>query len=133
MAKDKFKLWYDEKEGVLMTEIYDTFDVETLEQYFAEVSKYTPEQQRFFIGRMYDDAQKMPDKEARKIAKDKVKDLHFKKVVAIGAKPVIRMVYTVVITAIGRKKDFFFCETEEEGLTWLRAEKEKDKKGASPA
>ncbi|NLI97509.1 hypothetical protein GX441_02480 [bacterium] len=131
MAKEKFKVWYDEKEGVLQTEIYETFDVETLNQYFTEVSKYTPEQQSYFIGWMYDDAQKMPDKEARRIAKEKIKDLHFKKVVAIGAKPVIRMVYTIVITAIGRKKDFFFCDTVEEGLTWLREQKNLAKKAAS--
>lgn len=131
MMKEKFKVWYDEKEGVLQTEIYESFDVETLERYFAEVSKYTPEQQSYFIGWMFDDAQKMPDKEARKYAKDKIKDLHFKKVVAIGAKPVIRMVYTVVITAIGRKKDFFFCENVEEGLAWLREQKVLDKKAAS--
>jgi hypothetical protein len=131
MIEKKYKVWYDEKEGVLQTEIYDTFDVETLNKYFTEVSKYTPEQQSYFIGWMYDDAQKMPGKDARRIAKERIKDLHFKKVVAIGAKPVIRMVYTIVITAIGRKKDFFFCDSVEEGLAWLREQKKLDKKASN--
>ncbi len=133
MEEKTFKLWYDEKEGVLRSEIYKKFDVETLEEYFNEVSKFTPEQQRYIIGWVFCDAQKMPDKEARRVAKEKFKSAHFKIIANLGAKPVIRMVSNIVMTAVGQGKDNKYFETEEEALAWIRAEKEKDKKGASPA
>ncbi len=131
MAEKNFKLWYDEKEGVIRSEIYKRFDVESLELYFNEISKFTPEQQRYIIGWIFDDAQQMPDKEARRAAKEKFKTANFKKVANLGAKPIVRMVSNIVMTAVGKGKDNKYFETEEEALAWIRAEKEKEKKAAS--
>ncbi|NLI97513.1 STAS/SEC14 domain-containing protein [bacterium] len=128
MAKEKFKLWYDEKEGVLRGEIYERFDVESLERFYNEATKYTPEQQHYVVGWLYDEAQKMVGKEERKIAKEKGDLVHFKKMALLGAKPVIRMVAQIVMSAQGRGKDFKFFDSEEEALAWIREQKALDKK-----
>lgn len=128
MEETKFKLWYDEKEGVLRSEIYKKFDIETLEEYFAEISKFTPEQQHYIIGWVFCDAQQMPDKDARMLAKEKFKTAHFKKIANLGAKPIVRMVSNIIMIAVGKGKDNKYFESEEEALAWIRAEKEKDKK-----
>ncbi len=130
-TKKKFKLWYDEKEGVVRGEIYERFDAESLDQFYTEATKYTPEQQRYVVGWLFDDAQQMVDKEARKVAKEKGNLVHFEKMALIGAKPVIRMIAKIVMTAQGRGNSFKFCATEEEALAWIREEKEKDKKAAA--
>ncbi len=131
VATEKFKLWYDEKEGVLRGEIYQRFDVESLEQFYKEATRYTPEQQRYVIGWLFDEAQKMVGKEERKVAKEKGDQVHFKKMALLGAKPVIRMVAQIVMSAQGRGKDFKFCSDEEEAIAWIRGQKELDKKAAA--
>ncbi len=131
MASPKFKHWYDEKEGVLRGEIYERFNAETLEELSADMSRYTPEQQQYIVGQILDNAQQMPGKEERRIGKEKASLVHFKKAAIWGAKPVIRMVASIVLTAQGRGKDVKFFEKEEEALAWIRTEKEKERQAAA--
>ncbi|NLI97510.1 STAS/SEC14 domain-containing protein [bacterium] len=130
MASPKFKHWYDEKEGVLRGEIYERFNAETLEEISADLSKYTPEQQKYIVGHILDDAQQMPGKEERRIGKEKAGLVRFKKAAIWGAKPVIRMVASIVLTAQGRGKDVKFFVSEEEAIAWIREQKELEKKTA---
>lgn len=127
MVSPKFKHWYDEKEGVLRGEIYERFNADTLEELSADLSKYTPQQQEYIVGQILDNAQQMPGKEERKLGKEKAGLVHFKKAAIWGAKPVIRMVASIVLSAQGRGKDVKFFVSEEEALAWIRTEKEKEK------
>ena len=128
MATEKFRIWYDEKEEVLRTEMHERLDPETADKFYTEFENYPPEQQHQVIGWLFDDAQKMYDKETRRIAKERAKALQIKKMAVCGAKSAVRIVASVVISAIGKSKDTKFCSTDEEALAWIREQKELDKK-----
>jgi hypothetical protein len=128
MATQKFKDWYDEKEGILRVDVYERFDGETADMFFSGIpQKYNKEQQRYWLVNMSDDAQRLVDKEVRVIAAEKGKALQWEKIAICGAKPGLRMVSKIVLTAVGKGSFTKFFSTEEEALAWLKEMQAKDK------
>jgi hypothetical protein len=124
----KYKVWYDEENGVLRADVLDTFDAETATAFFKEVNgKYTEEQQNYFMAYMSEEAQRLVDKETRRAARDGAALLKWDKLAILGAKPGLRMVTKIVMTAVGKAKDTKFFDDEEKALAWLKTEKEKAK------
>lgn len=119
----KYKIWFDEESGMLKSEIYETFDAETSSSFFDEMlNNYTPDQQRYCLISLGNNAQDMIDKETRRISKEKGSNLKWEKIAVYGAKPVLRMLAKIILKAIGKAKDTQFFETEEEAFAWLKAE-----------
>ena len=129
IEKPKFKLWYDEKTGLLYADILDTFDAETAKSFFQEVTNnFSEEQQRYFLVHMFEAAQKLVDKETRRSAREGTASVKWNRIAIWGAKASLRMVTKIVLLAVGKANETKFLETEEEALTWLKAEKEKESK-----
>lgn len=123
----KFKDAYDEKEGILRVDVLDTFDGETTFEFFTSMNeKYTPEQQRYCLIYMAEAAQRLVDKEVRRVAREKGALLKWDKLAIWGAKPGLRMVAKIVLTAIGKGNDTQFFENEQEAFSWLKTQQNKD-------
>ncbi len=122
-----FKHWYDEKEGMLRVDVLQRFDAEATDKFFTTVAEYTEEQQRYVLCFVDDDAQKLVDKETRKVAAEKGKLIKWSNIAIWGAKPGLRMVAKIVMTAIGKGNSTKFFKSEEESLAWLKKLQEKDK------
>jgi hypothetical protein len=123
----KYKMWFDKESGILRTEIYVAFDPETATIYFDKILDFPDEQQRYVMVLLGVDAQEVVGKETRKILREKTVRSKWEKIAIYGAKPALRMLAKIMVTAIGRAKNTKFYATEEECLDWLKAEMEKDK------
>lgn len=121
-----FKHWYDEKEGLLRINVLQRFDPEATDKFFTTVAEYTKEQQRYVLCFVDDDAQKLVDKETRKVAAQKGNVIQWGNIAIWGAKPGIRMVAKIVLTAVGKGKDLKFFDSEDECVTWLKERQQKD-------
>lgn len=119
----KFEERYDEKEGILHIHVLERFDVETVDLLCTLIpQKYSKEQQRYWLVKVSDEAQNLVDKEVRKIAAEKVKLLQWEKMAIWGAKPGLRMISKIVLTAAGRNNSTKLFKNEEEAFAWLKAE-----------
>lgn len=121
-----FKIWYDEKEGILRADIFKSFTPEVAASFFKDLGKYPEEQLRYFLAGLGEDAQAIIDKETRRVSREMGSSVNWGKMAIYGAKPGLRMLAKIVVKAMGRAKETKFFETENEGLAWLKAEKEKD-------
>lgn len=123
-----FKIWFDEESGILRSEVYKPFNTENSIALFDEMSgKYTEKQQRYILVFLGENAQDMISKETRRVFREKGQQSKWKKIAIYGAKPGVRMLAKVILTAIGRGNATKFFATEKECLEWLKAEIEEDK------
>lgn len=127
----KYEIKFDEKNNVLRAELHDKFDPETAASFFKDFESYTEEQQRYCIFNVYEDAQKMVDKETRKILSTGAKNLKWKKVAIKGAKSSLRMVAKIVLIGAGKGLEVKFFDTDEETYAWLNAERDNAEKQVS--
>ncbi len=126
IERKKFKHWYDEKEGFLHVNVLERYDSESTEQFFSDMATYPEEQQRYVLCFVDDDAQKLVDKETRKVAAEKGKVIKWGNIAIWGAKPGLRMVAKIVLTAVGKGRDLKFFDSEEECVAWLKERQQKD-------
>jgi hypothetical protein len=123
----KFKEWYDEKEGILYVDVIERLDAEAVGHLFTLIpQKYSKEQLRYWLVKISDEAQKLVDKETRQVAAEKIKVLHWDKIAFYGAKPGLRMISKIVLTAAGRGDTTKFFKNEEEARAWLKEGEPKD-------
>lgn len=127
----KYEIKFDEKNGVLHAELNDKFDPETAVSFFKELESYTEEQQRYCVFNVHEDAQKMVDKDTRKVLSSGAKNLKWQKVGITGAKSSLRMVAKIVLIGAGKDLEVKFFDTDEETYAWLNAERDKAAKKAS--
>jgi hypothetical protein len=126
IERKKFKHWFDEKEGFLHVNVLERYDPEATEQFFSDMEKYPEEQQRYVLCFVDDDAQRLVDKETRKVAAKKGKVIKWGNIAIWGAKPGVRMVAKIVLTALGKGKDLKFFDNEEGCVAWLKERQQKD-------
>jgi hypothetical protein len=126
IERKKFKHWYDEKEGFLHVNVLERYDPESTELFFSDMGQYPEEQQRYVLCFVDDDAQKLVDKETRKVAAEKGKVIKWGNIAIWGAKPGLRMVAKIVLTAVGKGRDLKFFDNEEDCVTWLKERQQKD-------
>jgi len=133
IEKTKFKLWYDEENGVIRTVIFETLDAEASSSLFDSIREnFEPEKQRYFLADMTSEkAQTLHDKETRRTLREKMPLINWGKIAILGANPGVRMLTKIVMTAVGKARDAKFFDKEEEALAWLKAEKEKEKEKES--
>lgn len=129
--RKKFQHWFDEKEGFLHVNVLERYDPEATAQFFSDMATYPEEQQRYVICFVNDDAQKLVDKETRKVAAEKGKVIKWGNIAIWGAKPGLRMVAKIVLTAVGKGKSLRFFDSENEGVAWLKEQKSKDETSAA--
>lgn len=127
----KFKINYDEKNEILRAEIFDKFDAETGIKFFEELLSFSEDQQRYFLGNIYEPAQKLVDRETRRAIRERATNVTWERIAILGAKASLRMVVKIVLTAAGKGKQTEFFDTEEEAIAWLKAERQKAKQQAS--
>ena len=127
----KYEIAFDEKNKVLRAELKDKFEPENAAAFFKDIGAYTEEQQRYCIFNVYEDAQKMVDKETRKILSAGAKGLKWQKVAIKGAKASLRMVAKIVLVGAGKGLEVKFFDTDEDAYSWLNAERDKAIKKAS--
>ena len=127
-TKSAYKLWFDEELGVLRFVVYRAFDADTARVFMDEILNYPEEQQRYLMASFGKDAQKVVDKETRQIIREKGKENKWRKIAIYGAKPGLKMLAKIVVTAaFGRGKETEFFLEEKEAVDWMKAEIEKDK------
>lgn len=126
IERKKFKHWYDEKDGFLHVNVLERYDPESTELFFSDMGQYPEEQQRYVLCFVDDDAQKLVDKETRKVAAEKGKVIKWGNIAIWGAKPGLRMVAKIVLTAVGKGRDLKFFDNEEDCVAWLKERQQKD-------
>ncbi|NLI98441.1 hypothetical protein GX441_07270 [bacterium] len=131
MKDDKYEIKYDEKNRVLRAELHDKFDPETAASFFKDFGSFSEEQQRYCVFSVHEDAQKMVDKDTRKVLSTGAKDLKWQKIAIKGAKSSLRMVAKIVLIGAGKGLEVKFFDTDEETYAWLNAERNKTEKKAS--
>jgi len=123
----KYKIWYDEDNGIMRADIFETFDVEASSGFFGYIDKnFTNEQQRYLLAYVAEAAQELPSKETRRSLRENAPTVKWDKIALLGAKPGLRMFAKIIVAAAGKTKDTKFFTTEEKAIAWLKAEKEKD-------
>ncbi len=125
----KYKIWYDEDNGIMRAEIFEKFDVEDTSGFFDYVDKnFTDEQKRYLLAYVAEAAQDLPSKETRRSLRENAPAIQWDRIGLWGAKPGLRMLVKIILVAAGKTRNTKFFATEEEALVWLKTEKKKDKK-----
>lgn len=122
----RFTLNYDEDTKILNAEILEKFEPEDVHGIVSTLKNdFTEEQRRYMIANIHEPAQPMPSKETRQALRGIPSELKFTKIAICGAKPVLRMVGKIIVTAIGKANDSKFFNTAEEAVSWLIEERKK--------
>ena len=128
VEKEKYKIWYDEENGVLRVDIYDRFDSEAASGFLNFIREnFESEKHRYSLIYMGERAQPLPDKETRRTIREKAGLVNWDKIAILGAKPGLRIFSKILVAALGKSENTKFLATEEEALVWLKDEKEKEK------
>lgn len=123
----KYRAWYDEENGILCADILKKFEPEDAKGLMdVVVNEFNDDQRRYFLLNMSKDAQAMPSKETRKVMREAASLVKLNKIAISGAKPTVRMLGKIVVTAMGKAKDSGFFDTKEEAIAWLKDIKEKE-------
>jgi hypothetical protein len=133
IEKPRFKLWYDEENEVIRAIILETLDAEASSSFLDSIKEnFEPEKHRyFFVDLSPEKSQTLHDKETRRTLRKKMPQVNWSKIAILGANPGIRMLTKIIMAAAGKARNAKFFDNEEEGLAWLKAEKEKEKEKES--
>ena len=126
----KYILKYDEEQGILYFEVFEKFGSDDVVSFIDSVNNdFTLEQRRYLLTKISSPhIQILPDREGRQILRKGAPTLGFAKIAVCNANPSIRMFGKIIVTAVGKSRDTRFLETVDEGVAWLKTEKEKESK-----
>jgi len=122
----RFTLEYNKENKILTAEILEKFEPEDVHGIVNSLKNdYSEEQRQYMIANIHEPAQPMPSKETRQALAQSTSELKLHKIAICGAKPVLRMVGRIIVTAIGRANDSKFFNTMDEAVNWLSEEAKK--------
>jgi len=120
----KYKVNYDEKTQILHLDVLDRFDPQDVTALTSLLSnEFTTQQLRCLLANISEPAQAMPSKETRRALRDETTSITLDKIAICGAKPALRMVGRIVVTALGKAKQTRFFENKDEAVAWLKGER----------
>ncbi|MBD3285311.1 hypothetical protein GF338_03140 [candidate division WOR-3 bacterium] len=120
MNLEVYKIWFDDKKGVLYVKTFKTIDAEDIHRLMPEVDRLLGgNPHRYILGDLSENPSDLLTKEARQAFK-KYKDVEYDRIAVIGVNPITRMVVKIAIKIIGQSDKTRFFNSEDEALKWLR-------------
>lgn len=115
-----YKIWYDDEVGAAHLKIIHMSTQEDVNGYMPGLDKLLEgKKKRYVLVDLTDNPPGLLDKPARKAFRDYSESLQFDKIAMYGAKPVIRMVAKVAVSALGQAQRTKFFDTKEEAVAWF--------------
>lgn len=121
MSSETYKIWFDEKEGVLYVKTFKTIDAEDIHRLMPEVDRLLEgKPHRYILGDLSKNPSDLLTKEARQAFKHYADRVQYDKIGVIGVNPVTRMVVKIAIKIIGQADKTRFFKTEDDALAWFK-------------
>ncbi len=122
-----YKLWFNEKHGVLYVQVLRTLTKNDIETIIPEIKiNLEGKPHRYLLGDLSEQktVDGILDKDARQALRDLASDASYEKIAVIGVRPMTRMIAKIGISVAGKGDISRFFKTEDEALSWLKEGKE---------
>ena len=116
-----YKVWFDDDADAAHLKIIKMSTEEDVNGYMPELDRLLKgKDERHVLVDLTDNPPGLLDKPARKAFRNYSEKLAFNKISMYGAKPVIRMVAKVAVSALGMADITKFFETKTQAIDWLK-------------
>jgi len=120
-GEERFKIWWDEKEGIIRNQSKGDFEEEDARTQMAELLRIAESKPgKVLVLNDLTEAGKASSG-ARKVFVQMLKSEEFAKHAFVGMRTLTRVIVSFLVRASGAKNAMFFG-TEEEAMKWLKAD-----------
>jgi len=118
-----YKVWFDEKNGILRVDMFQTLVEEDIHEIVPMVEKeFEGRQHQYILADLSKSTSDPISQSARKAFKKYTDSMNYDRIAVIGLNPATRMIAKIVLGIIGKSDVSKFFKTDEEAITWLKGE-----------
>jgi len=127
------KVWFDDDNGVLFLKLVGTFTTADGTEYIPEIEKlYKGKKNHYLLCDISEGGTELPtDKAYRKWLIEMYERIGIERIAMLNAKPAMRMLAKIVLTAAGKSKQVKFFDSRDDALKWLQQPKSIATKGVN--